>query len=201
MHFLLWIKRSHQSPNFETYECSGENFPNSSCYFSSHKSVFLQILHHSSVSWDITPLYFLDKILYTFNKRSLSKYKFGEISREQSKVQNSALWWALFIQSIIRFELKKYRGVVFHDTEQCCKTWINPDIVVSQMAWGIVWTFIRALKSLKNCTLMSSFCSKHIMFQLKNFKGIMCHDTEGWCKIYRKTDSWLEKWHEKFGEF
>ena len=25
---------------------------------------------------------------------------------------------------------------------------------------------------------MSSFCPKHIMFQLENFREIMCHDTE-----------------------
>ena len=49
------------------------------------------------------------------------------------------------------------------------------------MAWGIGWTFIRALKCPKNYTLMGSFCRKH-MFQLENFKGIMYHDTEGWCK-------------------
>ena len=88
-----------------------------------------------------------------------------------------------FCPKYMRFELKKYRGVIFHDIEQWCKIWINPDLVVSKMAWGIGWTFIRALKSLKNCTLMGSFCQKHIMFQLENFRGIMCHDTEGWCKI------------------
>ena len=33
-------------------------FTYSSCHFPNHKSVFLQILHHSSVSWKITPLYF-----------------------------------------------------------------------------------------------------------------------------------------------
>ena len=57
VHFLLWIKRSHQSHNFETFEYFGENLPDSSCYFPNHKSVFLRILHHSSVSWKITPLY------------------------------------------------------------------------------------------------------------------------------------------------
>ena len=31
--FLLWTKGSHQSPNFDTFECSGENLPNSSCHF------------------------------------------------------------------------------------------------------------------------------------------------------------------------
>ena len=54
IHFLLWTKRSHPTPNFDTFKCSGKNLWN----FSNHKSVFLQILHHSSVSWKITPLYF-----------------------------------------------------------------------------------------------------------------------------------------------
>ena len=42
MHFLLWIKGSHQSPNFETFECSGEYLPYYSCHIPNHKSVFLQ---------------------------------------------------------------------------------------------------------------------------------------------------------------
>ena len=56
--FLLWIKGSHHYPNFETSNCSGENLLYSSCHFPNQKSVFLQILHHRSVSWKITPLYF-----------------------------------------------------------------------------------------------------------------------------------------------
>ena len=48
--FLLWTKGSHQSPNFDTFKCSGENLPNFSSLFSNHKSVFLQNLHISSVS-------------------------------------------------------------------------------------------------------------------------------------------------------
>ena len=43
---------------FETFECSGQFSPNS-CHFW-NKSVFLNFLHLSSVSWDITPLYFFD---------------------------------------------------------------------------------------------------------------------------------------------
>ena len=60
---------------------------------------------------------------------------------------------------------------------------IHSDLLVSKMACGIGWTFIRALQSLKDCILMGSFCQKHLMFQLENFRGIMCHDTEGWCRI------------------
>ena len=88
-----------------------------------------------------------------------------------------------FCPKYIRFELKTYRRVIFHDTEQWYKIWINTDLVVSTMAWGVEWTFIRAPKSLKNCTLMGSLYQKLIRFQLENFRGIMCHDTEGWCKI------------------
>ena len=40
-------------------------------------------------------------------------------------------------------------------------------------------TFIRALRILKNCTLMSSFCPKYTMLQPENFGGIMCHDNKG----------------------
>ena len=87
-----------------------------------------------------------------------------------------------FCPKYTRFELQKYRGVIFHDTEQWCKIWVNPVLVVSKMVWGVGKTFIRALKSLKNCTLMGSFCSRHIMFQLENFRVIMCYDTKYWCK-------------------
>ena len=58
IHFLLWIKGSHQSPNFDTFKYSGKNLPNFSSLFSNRKAVFLQNLHISSVSWKITPLYF-----------------------------------------------------------------------------------------------------------------------------------------------
>ena len=70
--------------------------------------------------------------------------------------------------------------------------------MVSKMAWWIEWAFIKAFKSLKNCTLMGSFCTTYIMFQLENFIRIMCHDTEGWCKNQIKTDSWSEKWQKEY---
>ena len=53
------------------------------------------------------------------------------------------------------------------------KSELNPELVFSKMAWGIGWTIIRALKSLKKCTLIGFFCQKHIMFQLENFRENM----------------------------
>ena len=61
----------------ETFECSDQNLPKS-CHFLNNKSVFLQILHQSSVSWDITPLYF-----FSFNFLYFQK-------KEPIKVQ---IWW------------------------------------------------------------------------------------------------------------
>ena len=50
------------------------------------------------------------------------------------------------------------------------------------------------------CTLTGPFCSKYIKFQLKKYRGVMFHDTEEWCKIWRKTDLLFQKW-QKSGEF
>ena len=85
--FLLWTKWSQQSPNFETPKCSGENLPNFSCNFSNHQPVFLQILHHSSMSSKMTPLYFfLAQTLYTLLKRSTLKWKFLKLLSVQVKI-------------------------------------------------------------------------------------------------------------------
>ena len=68
IHFLLWIKGSYQSPNFETFKC---HIPN-------QKSVFLEILYHSSVSWKITALYFFrSNVIYFAQMESIK----GEIFR------------------------------------------------------------------------------------------------------------------------
>ena len=76
------------------------------------------------------------------------------------------------------FELQKYRGVIFHDTEQWCKIWIDHDLAVWKATWRIWFTFIRALKSLKNRTLMG-FLSKVYNVSVRNF--------------YRNYVSWLWK--------
>ena len=65
----------------------------------------------------------------------------------------------------------------------------------------ISWILTRALKSLKICTFIGSYCVKYLMFDLKKYRGVIFHDTEDWCKIWRKTDLWFGKWHEEYGKF
>ena len=39
-----------------------------------------------------------------------------------------------------------------------------------------------------------------MMFDLKKYRGVIFHDTDGWCKIWRKNDLWFGTWQE-FGKF
>ena len=69
----------------ETFECSGQNLSNSLCQFW-NKSVPLQILYPSSVSWKITPPYFSAQTIYTFLKRRLIKWNFLRLLSAQVKI-------------------------------------------------------------------------------------------------------------------
>ena len=65
LHFLssnniYFFQKEHMKKKvFETFKCSGHNLSNSSCQLWIDKSIPLQILHHSSLSWHITPLWIL----------------------------------------------------------------------------------------------------------------------------------------------
>ena len=102
IHFLLWIKGSHQSPNFDTFKCSGKNLPYSSPHFPNHKSVFLQILHHS-VSWKITPLYFFRSNVICFAQKEPIKVEILRISSTQVKIHQIPLTFETTTQFFFKF--------------------------------------------------------------------------------------------------
>ena len=149
---------------FETCECSGQISPNS-CHFWNKRSVFLQILHQSSGSWDITPLYFLAKILYTL--RSLSKYKFGEILREQSKVWNSALCWAFCPNHVYTVSANKVQKSYLSWHWTVIQSIKKNSLLVWKMTGEIWWILTWVVKNLKICTLMEYFCQKYVTFELR----------------------------------
>ena len=89
-HFQLCTKGCHESLNFETFKCSGENLPNSSCHFPNHRSLFSQILRHSLVSWNITPLYyFSSKLIYVGQKQPIKVWIFGTFQCSTQNWPNS----------------------------------------------------------------------------------------------------------------
>ena len=98
-----------------------------------------------------------------------------------------SLQWAIFVQgSYMRFELKKYRGVIFHDTGQWCKIWINPELAVSKMAWGIGRTFIRAPHSLKTVHWWALFVQSIYCFSLKISEALRAMTLKGVAKFKHK---------------
>ena len=49
--------------------------------------------------------------------------------------------------------------------------------------------------------LMDCFWPKHIMFEVRKYRGVMFDGNQEWYKIGRKTELCLQKWHEEFGKF
>ena len=66
---------------------------------------------------------------------------------------------------------------------------------------------LKHLKISKISTLMDCFdmttliWSKYIMFEKKRYRGVMLASTADWCKMWRKTDLYFLKWHEKLVNF
>ena len=97
---------------------------------------FSSILHHSSLSWDITPLYFFWMNFYILSTKgayqSTNLVKF-HVSSRKSKILYLD---GSFCANHIRFQLKKYRRIISHDTVEWYylkKNWL----AVSNVTWGI----------------------------------------------------------------
>ena len=89
---------------------------------------------------------------------------------------------------------KKYRGVMSHDLEDWREIWRKTDLFFQKwQEFGEIWP--EYSKVSKICTFISPYCAcaKYLMFDLKKYRGVIFHDTEGWCKIWRKTDL---NWHK-----
>ena len=50
-------------------------------------------------------------------------------------------------------------------------------------------------------SLMGSFYPKYEMHELEIYRGVMCHENEEWCKMWREIDLSFQNWHEEFDEF
>ena len=90
-------------------------------------------------------------------------------------------YWAKYILS----EVKKYRQVIFHDTEEWYyKIWRGIDLSFQNWhkQFDKFW-----LEVSKMFNLLGSFRAKYILLELKKYRGSIFHDTEERCEIWRKT--------------
>ena len=105
-----------------------------------------------------------------------------------------------FAESVLIFLLKKYRGVMSYYHGHWRKIWGKTDLLFQKwQEFGELWP--EHSKVSKICTFIGSYSEKYLMFDLKKYRGVIFHDTEGWYKIWRKTDLWFGKWHEEYGKF
>ena len=77
---------------FESFECSGQILSNSLCQFWNDKSIPLQILYLSSVSWKISPLYFFSSKDIYFAQKELIKMKIFETFECSGKILLNSLY-------------------------------------------------------------------------------------------------------------
>ena len=101
----------------------------------------------------------------------------------------------------IKFQVKKYWGVMSHEPEEWCKIWRKTDLFKKWQQFGEFWPEHSKVSQI--WTFIGFCCAKYLMFDWKKYIGVIVifHDTEEWCKIWRKTNLWFGKWHEEFGKF
>ena len=97
-----------------------------------------------------------------------------------------------FCAKYITFDLKTYREIIFHETEEWCKIWGKTDLWSEKLHEGFDKFLTKHSKVSKICTLMGSFWRKYIMLVLKKYRRDIFHDTEEWCEIWRKLTCGLE---------
>ena len=106
-------KNSRSKLNFWTFEWLGENLPNSSNLVWNQESVFLQTLHHPSVSWNIILPYFFISIFICFRQKNPIKVEFFRHSLARLKI--SQIHYVI-LQVTSRFSFKFYITLQCHGT-------------------------------------------------------------------------------------
>ena len=121
----------------------------SSCQFWKHNSVFLQILHPSSMSLDIIPLYFF-KLKFCILSTKGAYQSTNLVKRHVSSQKSEILHFDGFLLSksykVSAKKVKKsYLSGHLRVMQSLKKNWL----VVSNMTWRIWWIFTQLLKNLK----------------------------------------------------
>ena len=173
--------------------------------FETTGSGFIQTLHHCSLLWKITPLYFLAEISYTLDKNSPLKWNFTaqvnfRRSTAQVKFHQICTLTGYVCWKYIMFQLKKVWSKYVSWYQRVVQNLKKNLLFVSKMT-RIWWILIWALKSLKILHFDWSFLCKVCNVWPKKVQRSMFHDNEESCKIWRKTDLWFGKRRDEFIKF
>ena len=128
---MIWTKGAHQSAKFQTFDCSHEISLN--LYFGRllllkvYKTLAIKVQRsYGSSPW---------RLMQNLKKTDLLFQKwqqFGEFWPEHSKVSNICFSTGSYCAKYLILDLKKYRGVIFHDTEEWSKIWRKTDLLIGK---------------------------------------------------------------------
>ena len=143
---MLWTKRAHQCTIFRLLGALMKVHPIPHAIFETTRSGFIQILHHCSVSWKITLLYFFSSNLIYFGQK-LSDFwvigwKFTKFLMSYLKPQvsfslnfaslfnimgdkSSVLFWLKFYMIFTKgaHDSAKFQTFDYWVTKEWCKIW------------------------------------------------------------------------------
>ena len=166
--------------NFQTFGCSNESSPNSSSHFWNHttRSGFIQILHHRSVSWKISPLYFFSSNIIHFGQKQPIEVKF---------VGFWVFGWKF--TKFLMSNLKVNRQVSFSLNFASLFNVIG-DSLLYLFSWNIIWFLPKEPTTVQNFRLLTAqvkfhqiwtliryFCWKYVcvcVFTSIHLEGFIC---------------------------
>ena len=170
-------KKSPSKQNFLTFERLDRNSTNSSCHISNHKSVFLKFLHHSSLPWEITLLYFFSWNFVWFGQKEPIKVQNFRLSTAHVKFHQIFTLIGSFYWKYIKFQLRSTEDLGLMRLKMMQNLKRNFEWFVVPKMTKIWWILTWALKVPKISTLIDSFCAKYIKFDLKKSKVVVFHKT------------------------
>ena len=153
---MIWTKGAHRSAKFQTFDCSRKISP--SLYFD--RLLLLQVYKISAKNVQRSYVLWPWRVMQNLKKNWFVVSKMTRIWPEHSKVSKICTLIGSYCAKYLMYDLKIYRGVIFHDTEEWYKNWSKNWLVIWKMTWGIWQIFTRARESVKIWTLMGSFCPK-----------------------------------------
>ena len=130
---------------------------------------------------------FTDLSNITFNWLVVWKMTWG-IWQIFSRALKIGILMGSFNPNLKKYELKIHREVICHDNEELRKIWRRIDFLFQSWHEEFDEFWPEHLKVSKSFTLTGSFWAKYISFELKKYRGVIFHETEEGCKIWRGID-------------
>ena len=127
--------------------------------------------------------------------------EFDKFWPEHSKVSNIFTLIVSFWAKYIVFELKKDRGVIFHEIEKGYKIWRGIDLSLQDWRKEFDKFWPEHSKVSKIFTLIGSFWVNYVLFELTKYRGVIFHETGRGYKIWRGIDLSFQNWHKEFDKF